>query len=188
MIELIEDEGAWVASNPDLPGCASFGTDPSTAVTNLADVRRLWLEGQIASGNKIPDPSGDEHYSGKFVLRIPKSLHRSAEMRARHEGVSLNALITNVLAGALNFGREFEPANDRNEHLHRNPWRHGQWRSEKIDEWSTEIGEVLPHGAGGKDVTVFLSSVASQLATHHRSSFNPIKEYRHAEDKRLARK
>jgi predicted RNase H-like HicB family nuclease len=188
-IELIEDEGAWVASNPDLPGCASFGSDPVDAVRNLAEVRRLWLEGQIASGNKIPEPSIDERYSGKFVLRIPKSLHRLAEMRARREGVSLNALVTNVLAGALNFGRDFEPAAHEIEHMHRNPWRLSHWRNEKNDQWSDEEARVAWHELSGKGVTVFINNVANQLATCHKSPFNPNQgEDYHAEEKRLARK
>jgi predicted RNase H-like HicB family nuclease len=187
-IELIEDEGEWVASNPDLPGCASFGQNPGDAVSNLTEVRRLWLEGQIASGNKIPEPSADERYSGKFVLRIPKGLHRLAEMRARLEGVSLNALIANVLAGALNFGIDFELAAHKSERMHRNPWRHSLWKDEKINQWSAEEAKVAWHELSGKDETFFLNSVANQLATHHTAPFDPNKECYHAEEKRLARK
>jgi predicted RNase H-like HicB family nuclease len=187
-IELVEDEGAWVASNPDLPGCASFGPNPGDAVRNLTEIRRLWLEGQIASGNKIPEPSVDERYSGKFVLRIPKSLHRLAEMRARHEGVSLNALVTNVLAGALNFGQDLEPAAHKSEHIHRNPRRLGLWRNEKFVEWSIEEARATPREPSGKGVTIFLNSVANKLATHHTSPFDPNKEDYHAEEKHVARK
>ncbi|MFD2670789.1 toxin-antitoxin system HicB family antitoxin [Marinicrinis sediminis] len=32
----------------------------------------------------------DEEYSGKFVLRLPKTLHRQLSEKAKHEGVSLN--------------------------------------------------------------------------------------------------
>lgn len=189
-IELVEDEGAWVASNPDLPGCASFGPDPGTAVNNLAEVRRLWLEGQIASGNKIPEPSGDERYSGKFVLRIPKSLHRRAEMMARSEGVSLNSLITNILAGALNFGGQNATQTATHEHSRENTWHKLLWiSSENIQGWSTKPASRKIRAIAGSP---FLDDVAARLGTRHTSVFKPSqdlsKECYHAEEKRFAHK
>lgn len=189
-IELVEDEGAWVASNPDLPGCTSFGPDPGAAVKNLAEVRRLWLEGQIESGNKIPEPSDDDRYSGKFVLRIPKSMHRLAEIRARHEGVSLNALVTNILAGALNFGGQVAPTTVATEYGHEHSWHNiFLTSSENVHSWLTK-----PASCKISDITrsPFLDNVAARLGTHHRSVFRPSqnvsKECYYAEEKRVARK
>ncbi|MFP5234831.1 MAG: toxin-antitoxin system HicB family antitoxin [Acidobacteriota bacterium] len=187
-IELVEDEGAWVASNPDLPGCASFGTDPDSAVDNLAEVRRLWIEGRIASGNEIPEPSEEERFSGKFVLRIPKSLHRIAEMKARAEGVSLNALITNIVAGALGFGQEQHTSHTKAANVHKNPWRPALWNAYETGEWCTSVSEGARHETTRRGATVFLHSVANRLGTHHKSEFDPNKEFYHAEEKRLAHK
>jgi predicted RNase H-like HicB family nuclease len=187
-IELVEDEGAWVASNPDLPGCASFGPEPDAAVKSLAEVRRLWLEGQLASGNKIPEPSGDERYSGKFVLRIPKSMHRLAEMRARHEGVSLNALVTNILAGALNFGGQPRSTTTRIENSHEHSWHGILMNAENIHDWSTAEMEPRPVSPTGKSRTVFVGRIARGLTNRHRSIFDPSKECYHAGEKRLAHK
>lgn len=39
-----------------------------------------------------------EQYSGKFVARLPKSLHRELAQAAEREGVSLNALVNVALA------------------------------------------------------------------------------------------
>ncbi len=44
---------------------------------------------------------GDEHYlsfSGKFTVRLPKSLHQALVDRAEKEGVSLNLFVTNALS------------------------------------------------------------------------------------------
>jgi len=100
-VELVQDDESYVASNPDLPGCISFGETPNEAVENLQEVRTLWIEGQLASGNTIPEPSAPERYSGKFVLRIPKTLHRMVDTQARREGVSLNTYITSIVASGL---------------------------------------------------------------------------------------
>jgi predicted RNase H-like HicB family nuclease len=187
-IELLEDEGAWVASHPDLPGCASFGPDANSAVENLGEVRRLWIEGQIASGNKIPEPSAEERYSGKFVLRIPKSMHRLAEIRARHEGVSLNALITNILAGSLNFGGQSGYTAIRAEQRHEHSWHRTFVIAESTHGWSTAEAEHPSHKLSGKRTIVFLDRIAGGLATHHRSVFDPSKECYHAGEKHLAHK
>jgi RNA polymerase sigma-B factor len=39
--------------------------------------------------------------SGRFLIRMPQSLHDALASEAEHEGVSLNTLITNALAGAV---------------------------------------------------------------------------------------
>ena len=38
----------------------------------------------------IPLPQQDDSYSGKFVLRLPKTLHKRLSIEASNEGVSLN--------------------------------------------------------------------------------------------------
>ena len=43
--------------------------------------------------------SGDfTRYSGKFTVRLPKSLHQALVERADREGVSLNLFVTNALS------------------------------------------------------------------------------------------
>ncbi|MDD2711801.1 MAG: toxin-antitoxin system HicB family antitoxin [Simplicispira sp.] len=39
--------------------------------------------------------------SGKFVARVPKSIHAKLTTRARAEGVSLNALVLALIAEGL---------------------------------------------------------------------------------------
>ena len=97
-IELIEEDGQYTASYPELKGCISFGDSPNEAVSELRGVKELWLRGQIESGNSIPEPANLEDFSGKFVLRLPKSLHRSLHLEAEQQGVSLNQYINFRLA------------------------------------------------------------------------------------------
>ena len=49
--------------------------------------------------------------SGRFLVRMPQSLHDALAREAEHEGVSLNTLITNALAGAVGWrdGEERDP-------------------------------------------------------------------------------
>ena len=52
-----------------------------------------------ASGEVIPVPLAEKHYSGEFRVRIPPELHRSLALQAAEQGVSLNRLASAKLAG-----------------------------------------------------------------------------------------
>lgn len=91
-------DGDYVISFPDLPGCM-------TQVESLADVgpmaeeaRDLWIETAYDHGIAIPPPSYPEEYSGKFNLRLPRSLHRSLAEAAERNGVSLNQYVVMLLS------------------------------------------------------------------------------------------
>ena len=51
------------------------------------------------ASREIPRPG--ELPSGKFIARIPRSLHARLTARAKQEGVSLNALVSAFLAESL---------------------------------------------------------------------------------------
>ena len=72
------DEGGYVASYPELIGCITCGDTMESAVANLEDAKRSWLEAAIEDGIEIPEPESANTYSGQFKLRIPKSLHKTA--------------------------------------------------------------------------------------------------------------
>jgi antitoxin HicB len=97
-MEIIEDEDGVVATIPDLPGCASFGDTIQDAVRSLSETKELWIKGRVESGLPVPEPTEIEDFSGKFVLRIPRGLHRSLDREARKQGVSLNQYILHLLS------------------------------------------------------------------------------------------
>lgn len=67
----------------------------------IQDAMRAWLETALEQGIEVPEPRPAEEYSGKFVARVPKSLHRELAETAAREGVSLNALVNAALAKAV---------------------------------------------------------------------------------------
>jgi antitoxin HicB len=97
-IEIIEDEDGVVATIPDLPGCASFGETIEEAVRNVAATKALWIKGRVESKQVVPEPSTVDEFSGKFVLRIPRVLHKSLDREAKRQGVSLNQYILHLLS------------------------------------------------------------------------------------------
>jgi antitoxin HicB len=67
----------------------------------LDDATRLWLEASIEDSLPIPEPVRSEDYSGKFLVRVPRTLHRDLARRAELEGVSLNQLVLSVLSRSI---------------------------------------------------------------------------------------
>jgi len=95
-----EDEG-WFVRIKELRGCMSEGDTPEEALAMIQEAMALWLEVALEEGIPIPEPRLEEEYSGKFVVRVPRSLHRELVERAREEGVSLNQYINVALAQAI---------------------------------------------------------------------------------------
>ncbi|MGH3132305.1 MAG: toxin-antitoxin system HicB family antitoxin [Gaiellaceae bacterium] len=88
-------DATWLAEVDELPNVSARGATPEEAV------RRVWA---AASGV----PEGDAgvaktapRHSGKLLVRMPATLHDELARAAESEGVSLNQLITGVLAGAV---------------------------------------------------------------------------------------
>ncbi|MHB9833800.1 toxin-antitoxin system HicB family antitoxin [Paraburkholderia terrae] len=95
-----EDEG-FIAIAPDLPGCSAFGADEAEALTELKHAIAAWKEAAASAGNPIPRPSrpaSAADYSGKFVVRMAKTMHRQLAHSAEREGVSLNQYVVTLLA------------------------------------------------------------------------------------------
>lgn len=95
-----EDGGGWFAEVPELKGCIADGSDPDQALNSLKNVVEIWLEVAQEEKKEIPSPRiyVDSEYSGKFTLRIPKTLHRLLAQHADREGVSLNQYVLSLVA------------------------------------------------------------------------------------------
>ena len=94
------ENGGYVAEIKDLPGCLTQGQTLEETIENINEARELWIETVSEGGREIPMPSTESNYSGKLLLRMPKSLHRRLAETAEREGVSLNQYILSVLSEA----------------------------------------------------------------------------------------
>jgi antitoxin HicB len=97
---LSKDEGGGYAITfPDLPGCRSDGATPEEAIKNGRDALQSWLAVAQEFGDKVPGPFAA--VSGRFVQRVPRSLHAQLIAQAKAEGVSLNTLIVSLVSQGL---------------------------------------------------------------------------------------
>jgi antitoxin HicB len=103
-VELYVDpeDGSWAVEVPDLPGCVAAADTPSDAVAAAEDAIAAWIEAAIADGERVPAPSPViDEFSGRFVLRVAKGLHRELARQAKNDGVSLNTYCSNALVRAV---------------------------------------------------------------------------------------
>ena len=96
-----EEGGGYLISFPDFSECISDGETPEEAIQNGFDALRETIFALESMNLPVPEPGSGGSYSGKFVQRIPKSLHARLAARAKQEGVSMNSLVTSMLAESL---------------------------------------------------------------------------------------
>ncbi len=108
-----DDNGtaAWFARVVELPGCITEGDTLEEAATMIQDAIASWIEVALEDGRPIPEPKRADDYSGKFVVRLPKSLHRDVVHAAQRDGVSLNQWISAALSRAVGIEETNAPSN-----------------------------------------------------------------------------
>ena len=98
-IKLIPEEtGGFFAEIEELTGCMSQGETREETLKNLEKSKKMWLESMLKKKKTIPMPEVMKEYSGKFLVRIPTSLHKRIASLAKKEGVSLNQMILSFLS------------------------------------------------------------------------------------------
>lgn len=50
------EDGGYVVSFPDLPGCITCADTKEKAVANAQDAKRAWIEAALESNVEIPEP------------------------------------------------------------------------------------------------------------------------------------
>jgi antitoxin HicB len=94
-----EEGGGYLISFPDFADCISDGETLEEALENGRQA--LTIAALKARKLPVPAPNSGGVASGKFVARVPKTLHAQLATRARAEGVSLNALVLSLIAQGL---------------------------------------------------------------------------------------
>lgn len=95
-----DDDESFVAEIKDLPGCITQGDSANEALAEIEDARISWIKVSYEHDDPIPLPSTETKYSGKTLVRMPRSLHQKLAEVSDREGVSLNQYIVSVLSAA----------------------------------------------------------------------------------------
>ena len=85
----------------EFPGCFAQGETLEEAYSNLENAAESWIEVCLAQGHSVPEPSSSQTFSGRIVLRLPKSLHKQATRLAERDQTSLNTFLLSAVSSKV---------------------------------------------------------------------------------------
>ena len=92
------EDGEHVGLCVEFPSLSWLAETPEAALTGIRRVVTKVVADLKKSGEPVPKPLAEKHYSGEFRVRIPPAVHRSLAMEAAEQGVSLNRLASAKLS------------------------------------------------------------------------------------------
>ena len=96
-IEWSDEDQEYIATCPAFPGLTAFGKTEEKALKEAKIALAGFIETYKANNLALPETTIHKRVSGKFQLRLPKSLHSLAVRMAHREGVSLNSYIADAV-------------------------------------------------------------------------------------------
>jgi antitoxin HicB len=101
MIVPDEESGIYTGTVLELEGCITQGSTPEETYARIDEMMGHWIRSELRAGHEIPTPHVLREYSGRLVLRLPRSLHRRAVDLAQIENVSLNFFLMMAVSRAI---------------------------------------------------------------------------------------
>jgi antitoxin HicB len=91
--------GGYLIEYPDVPHCMSDGETIEKAIAHGREALRDALTVFEESGQAIPKPASPR--PAQWRQRLPRSLYQKLAVRAESEGVSINGLVTAIIAESV---------------------------------------------------------------------------------------
>jgi predicted HicB family RNase H-like nuclease len=104
IVEWSDEDGCYVGTCPGLMYGGVHGDDETKVYEELCQAVAEALELYEADSKPLPPATANKEYSGRFVLRVDKGLHREVAIRALRSGESLNSYCQKILKKAVGQG------------------------------------------------------------------------------------
>jgi len=101
-------DGTYFAEITEFRGCFAEGRTPNEAYENLERVAESWIDASLSQGQEIPKPFATYDFSGRYPLRIPRSIHKQAAKFAEMDDTSLNQFILSAISARVGAAEFFE--------------------------------------------------------------------------------
>jgi len=114
IVEWSGEDSCYVGTCPGLMLGGVHGNDEAKVYAELCQVVKEWIAIHEQDSTPLPPATAGRDYSGKFVVRLGKDLHRELAILALSEGVSLNSYCAKVLReGRPAYGSRKTPSGKR---------------------------------------------------------------------------
>jgi len=92
------NDGEHVALCAEFPSLSWLASTPEKALKGIRETVTEVVADMESTGEPVPAPLSEKHYSGEFRVRIPPDVHRMLAIQAAEQGISLNRLASAKLA------------------------------------------------------------------------------------------
>ena len=83
------DDGEFVGTVLELPSLSWLEPESAAAFAGIRKLASEVVEDLAASGEEVPEPLSERHYSGEFRVRIPPAMHRRLVGEAAAQGLAM---------------------------------------------------------------------------------------------------
>lgn len=90
IVEWSEEDQCYVGTCPSLMTGGVHGKDEASVYKELCQAVDEWIDIYGQDGTPLPEATSGKEYSGKFVIRVGKELHKTLTIGALRYGKSLN--------------------------------------------------------------------------------------------------
>jgi predicted HicB family RNase H-like nuclease len=104
VVEWSEEDQCYVGTSPGLMIGGVHGSDEAKVFKELREVVEEWIRIHEADKEPLPPETAGKEYSGKFVLRVGKELHKRIALDAMRAGKSLNAHCIQIIRDSKRLG------------------------------------------------------------------------------------
>ena len=101
LVDFSAEDECWYARIPELWDTLVDAKTPAKALQKAFGLKDEILELAYKEDRDIPLPRPEIEYSGRFLLRVPKTLHAKLASEAEREGTSINRLAIQFLSTEL---------------------------------------------------------------------------------------
>jgi predicted HicB family RNase H-like nuclease len=94
-----EEDGEYVGLCAEFPSLSWLDKTPEDALKGIRQMVADVVDDLAVNGEVVPEPLSTKKFSGKFQVRVTADTHRNLAIKAAERNVSLNRLVSEVLAG-----------------------------------------------------------------------------------------
>ena len=101
LVEWSEEDQNYVGSSPGFLGPCCHGKDETQVYKKLCKIIEEWVDIYTKDKRPLPEAFTDKQFSGKFVLRVDKGLHKALAIKATQAGESMNTFCSRQLENSI---------------------------------------------------------------------------------------
>ena len=101
IVEWSDEDNCYIGSIPGFLGPCCHGDNEQEVYKQLCKILNEWIEIHESDQFPLPEETSNKNFSGKFVLRVNKELHKLLYIKALQSNLSLNQLCENLLKNSI---------------------------------------------------------------------------------------